>query len=153
MTPRDSLYWYRAIVRRVFDGDTISSADVDFGMQQWVMDRALRLYGVDTAERYSRDRLEKQLALAAWEEVRALVPVGTEIMINTYRDETGQYGRLLVHVYVEKDGGWVSVNNHLLETTRLGRPYVARKADRVPWLKWYELNKAIIDGYLHSSGS
>jgi micrococcal nuclease len=91
------MYEYRAIVRSIYDGDTLR-ADVDLGFGVWVKNERFRLSGIDAPElrgdtlieaRESRDWLRKQ------------IPVGTEIVIKTYKDKKEKYGRFLATIHVD----------------------------------------------------
>jgi endonuclease YncB( thermonuclease family) len=45
-----ALYFYKAEVRDVHDGDTVT-ADIDLGFSTWLHDQKLRLYGINAPER------------------------------------------------------------------------------------------------------
>ena len=49
------LYEYRAVVTKVYDGDTIT-ADVDLGFNTWRHDESLRLVGIDAPEMRGNER-------------------------------------------------------------------------------------------------
>lgn len=113
------LYWYRAVVKRQYDGDTWY-LDIDLGFHNWIHDQAVRLYGLDTPEIRGVERPDGLVALDA---VREWCPAGTPVMINTIKDRTGKYGRWLAYIWPE---GWdQSVNQRLLDeglaTEYLGR--------------------------------
>lgn len=56
-----NLYSYRAVMRSAYDGDSVR-ADIDFGMNHWMMNRELRLVGIDTPEIRGKSDIEKLLA-------------------------------------------------------------------------------------------
>ena len=106
---KNNLYYYRADVVSVYDGDTIT-VDVDLGFYQWSKGIKLRLLGIDAPEmrrptiyegRASRDYLRELLAKA-----------DNKIIIQT--DRTGFYKRWLADVWVVHAGEWLHVNTHLV---------------------------------------
>lgn len=99
---------YRARVVSVYDGDTIT-ADLDLGLWTWRMGEKLRLYGIDTPEVRGPEATEGKKVR---DYVRAILPDGAECVIQTIRDRSGKYGRLLAIVWPK---GWAeSLNGHLL---------------------------------------
>ncbi len=96
----ENLYHYRAIFRSNYDGDTIT-VDIDLGMEIWLKDQRVRLFGIDTPELRSKDAGKKQLAKKAKEFVSDYLFAGDEITIRTHKDKTGKFGRLLATVFTE----------------------------------------------------
>ncbi len=99
---------YAATLDRVHDGDTII-VDIELGLGVWLHGRSCRLIGIDAPELVaaagvtSRKALEKKLA-------------GQTILLQTDRDRTDKYGRLLVLVLiVDRAGGLHDVNRWLIE--------------------------------------
>jgi micrococcal nuclease len=109
-------YTYRATVMRIYDGDTIF-VDLDLGCGIHLKGtngkgEALRLYGIDTPEIRGEERPE---GLVAKDRVVELIPVGTEIVVETLLDKSGKYGRLLAVVHYEvTEGMWRSLNAQLV---------------------------------------
>jgi micrococcal nuclease len=99
----NNLYHYRAVYRSNYDGDTLR-LDIDLGMGVWLHNQSVRLYGIDTPELRSRDRAEKERAIKARDFVRELLFVDDELIIQTHKDKTGKFGRLLVTVFVIDSG-------------------------------------------------
>lgn len=95
-----NLYHYRAIFRSNYDGDTIT-VDIDLGMNIWLKDQRVRLFGIDTPELKSKDAGKKQLAIQAKEFIAEMIFEGDEITIKTHKDKTGKFGRLLATLYTE----------------------------------------------------
>tara|TARA_Y100000593_G_C4163038_1_gene263019 strand:- start:214 stop:546 length:333 start_codon:yes stop_codon:yes gene_type:complete len=91
------MYEYKAIITKVYDGDTLT-ADVDLGFKMWAKKIKLRLIGVDTPEIRTKDPKEKALAIKARDRVRELC-LGKEVVIVTRKK--GKYGRWLASVYIE----------------------------------------------------
>jgi len=103
------MYEYRAIIRRVVDGDTVDiTLDLGFDI---LYNNRIRLLGIDTPESRTRDLEEKKLGLAAKERVRELCPVGSTVTVKTTKDGRGKFGRILGEIYV----GDVNVNKLLIE--------------------------------------
>ena len=92
----DHLYHYRSIVTGVYDGDTIT-VDIDLGLNLWVRSRKVRLYGIDTPEIRGEERPEG-LKVRDWLRERIL---NKTIILKTYRDKSGKYGRLLGSVWLD----------------------------------------------------
>lgn len=113
----DHLYHYRARVISVYDGDTIR-CDVDLGMRTWLLNKSVRLWGIDTPELRGDER---EYGLVARDRVRQLI-LDKEIVLETMRDATGKYGRLLGIVHAELCGRWMNVNEKLL-TEGLAKEY------------------------------
>jgi micrococcal nuclease len=109
-------YTYRATVMRIYDGDTIY-VDIDLGCGVHITGadgrgEPLRLYGIDTPEIRGEERPE---GLVAKDRVVELIPVGTEIVIETVLDKKGKYGRLLAVVHYEAEPDlWRSLNSQLV---------------------------------------
>ena len=113
-TIEEPSYIYRAVVTKVYDGDTIT-ADVDVGLGVWVHGQKLRLYGINTPEVRGEERPE---GLIARDFVLGKTPPGTAVLIKTYRDKKGKYGRWLAEVfyrsYHNANGPMVSLNETLV---------------------------------------
>lgn len=90
----DAQRQYRARIVSVYDGDTIT-ADVDLGLGIELTNQKFRLLGVDTPELRGEER---ELGLQVRDEVRKLLPEGSEVLLITDRDKKGKYGRWLVVV-------------------------------------------------------
>ena len=107
-------YTYRAVIRSIYDGDSIR-VDVDLGFGAWLHNLPIRLHGVDTPEVRGPERVQG-LASKAWLEQR--VPPGTKVILETIKDATGKYGRYLAVVWHEG----ISMNDELL-AQGLAKPY------------------------------
>ena len=88
-------YVYNVKVVSVYDGDTIT-ADVDLGFNTWRMGEKLRLYGIDTPEMRGDDKPRGTIS-RDW--LRSAV-LGKEILIESYRDKQGKYGRFLAVLHL-----------------------------------------------------
>ncbi len=96
---------------RVIDGDTV---DVDLFLGFGVVwhDQRIRLWGVDTPEVRGKERPR---GLAVKEFVRGAVE-GRDVMVRTFLDGRGKFGRLLGILYVPSDDGThLNLNRYLAE--------------------------------------
>ena len=84
-------YSYDAVVRSVHDGDTIA-VDVDAGFDLWIHGMKLRLYGINAPELATPEGKKAQAALVA------IIPVGSAVVIETIKDKTEKYGRMLAKI-------------------------------------------------------
>jgi len=106
MTPpsRKSCYNFRVTeVNRVLDGDTID-VTIDLGFDLYKKER-VRVAGVDTPEKRTRDLEEKALGLDAtnWlkEKLESTLAGEEELTIRTeLKGGVGKYGRLLGWLYI-----------------------------------------------------
>lgn len=103
------LFKYRALVRSVYDGDTIT-VDVDLGFGTWKHGEKLRLYRINTPEVRGKERPE---GLKSRDFLRGLLD-GKEILLETVKDKKGKYGRYLAEIWLECEGEYVNVNDLLV---------------------------------------
>ena len=92
------MYEYEATVRRWVDGDTVD-VDIDLGFGLIYSNQRIRLYGIDAPEQRTRDLVEKERGLAATAYVNEQAPVGSKVVIKTYKDD--KYGRILGEIFVD----------------------------------------------------
>ena len=119
MTPpsRKSCYNFRVIeINRVVDGDTID-VTIDLGFDLYKKER-VRVAGIDTPEKRTRDLEEKKLGIDAtnWlkEQLESTIAGDDELSIRTELDGgVGKYGRLLGWLYVGDSN--VSLNEQMIE--------------------------------------
>lgn len=125
----DHLYWYRASVLEVTDGDTVRVL-LDHGDNTF-RKRYLRFNGLNTPESAGEGKEERGLEAKAF--VAKLLPVGTELLVHTIRtskkrlyDKSEKYGRLLADVYIVDLEAWtvaeVSISQQLIDA-KLALPY------------------------------
>ena len=119
MTPpsRKSCYNFRVTeINRVLDGDTID-VTIDLGFDLYKKER-VRIAGVDTPEKRTRNLEEKALGIDATNWLKAKLE-GTlagddELSVRTELvGGTGKYGRLLGWLYIGDDS--VSLNEQMIE--------------------------------------
>lgn len=91
-------YRYRAALVRVVDGDTVD-LDVDLGFHVRVRER-FRLYGINAPEVRTRDLEEKARGKAASDRLREILEGADEIVVETFKDRQGKFGRWLARLYV-----------------------------------------------------
>ena len=109
ITKDAELFNYTAHVLSVYDGDTCR-VDIDLGLGIWVRNEKLRLMRINAPEMTGAD---KDLGTASRDFLRNLID-GQEIIIETVKDKRGKYGRYLAEIWLEKDGGWINVNDALV---------------------------------------
>jgi micrococcal nuclease len=102
-------------IDKVVDGDTID-VTIDLGFDLYKKER-VRIAGVDTPEKRTRDLEEKALGLDAtyWmkKQLEDTIAGDEELIIRTeLKGGTGKYGRLLGWLYVGEDN--VSLNEQMI---------------------------------------
>ena len=102
-------------INKVVDGDTID-VTIDLGFDLYKKER-VRIAGVDTPEKRTRDLEEKALGLDAtyWmkDKLTETIKGDEELIIRTeLKGGTGKYGRLLGWLYVGEDN--VSLNEQMI---------------------------------------
>jgi len=119
MTPpnRKSCYNFRVVeINRVLDGDTID-VTIDLGFDLYKKER-VRVAGVDTPEKRTRDLEEKELGIDAtnWlkEKLEGALAGDDDLVIRTELvGGVGKYGRLLGWLYL--GDGNVSLNEQMID--------------------------------------
>jgi micrococcal nuclease len=99
--PEAALYHYRAEVASVYDGDTIR-ADIDLGLEVWIKNTPLRLYGINTPEVRGAEKVD---GYKARDRLKVLL-TGRDLIVRTFRDKKGKYGRWLATLLVKGKGEW-----------------------------------------------
>jgi micrococcal nuclease len=99
MITEDKLYWYKAKVMRVIDGDTVE-VEVDHGMRLYSRQH-LRLADIDAPEVYGvkKDSETYQNGLAAKARLAEILSSVPYVMVNTRKDRTS-FNRYVADVYV-----------------------------------------------------
>ena len=103
-------YTYKALVKRVVDGDTVNcSVDVGFKMNS---EQRLRLSGIDTQELTSPVLASREGAKKARDFLVSILQ-GKEVLIVTTKTE--KYGRYLAEIYyTDETGQQVNVSSMML---------------------------------------
>lgn len=80
-------------LNKVVDGDTVDiTVDLGFGV---FMDQRIRLNGVNTPESRTKDKEEKKKGLAAKSFVEFQLSSLEDVILKTFKDRPGKYGRIL----------------------------------------------------------
>ena len=106
----EGLYTYQAELVRVVDGDSVE-LDIDLGLHTWAREQTIRLYGVNTPERFT----DEGKVATAW--MVEKLEVAEEIRLQTIKDDKGKFGRWLGIVWADGE----NLNARLVEE-RLGEP-------------------------------
>ena len=106
------MYEYRCKIVRVVDGDTVD-VDIDLGFGMWLKKQRIRLYGIDTPESRTRDKVEKQFGLMSKEFLKNRLKEGA--VLKTRLDKRGKFGRILGEfTVVENEEDLVNVNQEMV---------------------------------------
>ena len=90
------MYEYRAFVRKVYDGDTVT-VDIDLGFDVVLKNQKIRLVRINAPEVRGKERPE---GLKARDVLRAKIG-NSWIKIKTQKDKKGKYGRWLGEIWLE----------------------------------------------------
>jgi len=101
------MYEYKAVVTKVYDGDTIT-VNIELGFGIFFNKQKLRLAYIDAPEVRGEER---EQGLVSRDRVRELI-MGKEIKIKTYKDSKGKYGRWIAEVFYGDDE--VNLNEQLI---------------------------------------
>ena len=102
------MYEYKAKVVKVYDGDTIT-VDMDLGFKIRFTE-SLRLLRINTPEVRGEER---EQGLISRDRLRELI-LDKVIIIKTYKDKKGKYGRYLADIYIDIDEVSTCVNDWLV---------------------------------------
>ena len=85
-------------VTKIVDGDTIDVI-LDMGFNILFAQR-VRLFGIDTPESRTRDKVEKLFGLASKDKLKSMLPIGSIQVLKTEIDKSGEdkkgkFGRIL----------------------------------------------------------
>ena len=87
-------------VTKVVDGDTIDVI-IDLGFDIMYKSR-VRLFGIDTPESRTRDKIEKKYGLLSKKYLQDKLKSAKKITIKTHKDsETGKFGRILGEIFCD----------------------------------------------------
>ena len=122
MNQEHKLYHYKALVRRVVDGDTIDvTLDLGFGVH---LKERVRFFGINAPETRTRDKDEKKRGLAAKAFVRDALKLNKNCcVIRTRFNSKGKFGRILGVVYVEGE----NLNSALVDKGLAKRYYGGKR--------------------------
>lgn len=108
------MYEYRCEVKKVIDGDTVD-VDIDLGFGVWMRNERVRLYGIDTPESRTRDQEEKKYGIAAKDFLKGMVLDEGGIVLKTYKDAEGKFGRILGELWRTTNYADKSINEYMIE--------------------------------------
>ncbi len=103
------MYTYKCELIRCVDGDTVDFF-IDLGFSVKVKKR-VRLFQIDAWESRTKDLEEKKKGLAAKKFLKNILRNANNLMLDTEKDFTGKYGRVLGTLFV--DG--TNINELLIE--------------------------------------
>lgn len=107
----DQLYYYRAKVVSVYDGDTMR-VDIDLGLSTWIHNEKLRLARINAPELRGE---EKEKGIAARDFLINLV-LDKEIILETIKDQEEKYGRYLAEIWLKNESGqFTNINDLMVE--------------------------------------
>ena len=98
------LYTYRATVTNIVDGDT-ADFRIDCGFKVY-HDLRVRFLGINAPEKRTQEGKDAKVWL------EAQIPVGTQVILETKKDEKEKYGRYLATVYL----GELDINQELVKS-------------------------------------
>ena len=105
------MYEYRATVVSVTDGDTVR-LDIDLGFNVILHGTSVRLMGINAPE------VSTPEGKVAKTYLKELIPAGTAVTLQSYRDKTEKYGRVLGTLLIDESLGYKisggSINNEML---------------------------------------
>jgi len=89
------MYNYKAFIKAVYDGDTVTAV-VDLGFLHY-QEMKLRLMGIDTPELRGEER---EQGLIVRDILREKI-LEKEVEIHTFKDKQGKYGRYLATIIID----------------------------------------------------
>ena len=119
-------FLYNCTIQRIVDGDTID-VNIDLGFGIWLYKERIRIAGIDTPEKRTRDKVEKIFGLAATAKAHELVPEGSHCIIRTRRDKAGKYGRTMGD-FIMTDG---RLYTEVMVETNHAVPYEGQSKDDI----------------------
>lgn len=106
-----NLYYYRAVINEVYDGDTCK-ANIDLGMATWLHNEPLRLSRINAPEVRGTER---PAGLRSRDFLSGMI-TGKEVIIQTIKDRKEKYGRYLAEIWLKNESGnWININDLLVE--------------------------------------
>ena len=120
------MFQYKAIITRVIDGDTVD-CNIDLGFSVILFKQRIRLFGIDTPESRTRDKVEKKYGLLAKQYLKDFIKAaGNTVQIETSKEKRGKFGRILGKLVNEKGEG---VNDIMCEIGHAAPYFGQSKAD------------------------
>ena len=92
------MYTYKALVTSVYDGDTIT-VDINLGFGIVAQKQKIRLANINTPEVRGEER---EAGLISRDVLREKI-LHKSIIITTFKDKKGKYGRYIGEIYIEEN--------------------------------------------------
>ena len=106
----ENLYYYRADVISVYDGDTCTM-NIDLGLGTWLHKEKIRLARINAPELRGDERPE---GLRARDFLRDKID-GKQVLISTLKDKKGKYGRYIADIWIAgSNDDYINVNDELV---------------------------------------
>ena len=122
------MYEYKCKIVKVIDGDTVD-VDIDLGFGVWMKKQRIRLYGIDTPESRTRDLEEKKYGLAAKAYLTGMLDDEAGIILKTYKDKEGKFGRILGELWRTTNYADQSINEYMVEKSHAVEYFGQSKED------------------------
>jgi len=119
------MHEYRSKVVKVIDGDTIR-LDIDLGFSIILANQTVRLYGIDTPESRTRDKVEKFYGNLSKKFMTDRCKKGSYITLRTHLDQKGKFGRILGEIIVNDES-----LNELMKSQYLAVEYFGQSKDDI----------------------
>ncbi|OQX85702.1 nuclease [candidate division KSB1 bacterium 4484_87] len=113
-----NLYFYKAHVVSVYDGDTCT-VDIDLGLHIWIRDEKIRLARIDAPEIRGNER---EKGLESRDFLRQLI-LDRDIFVETIKDKKGKFGRYLGEIWVADENDTYFNVNDLMMKEGYAEPY------------------------------
>jgi micrococcal nuclease len=104
------LYHYKAFISSAYDGDTVT-ADIDLGLKTIVKGEKVRLNRINTPEMRGPEKVAGKVS-RDWLRERI---VGRSVLIETFKDKKGKYGRYIAEIWLPENDGYTNINDELVE--------------------------------------
>jgi len=105
-----NLYYYKATVVSVYDGDTIR-VDIDLGLKTWIREEKIRLARINAPELRGNERTA---GLQARDFLRSVI-LNKEVLLQTIKDRQGKYGRYLGEIWLKDGETYVNINDEMVK--------------------------------------
>ncbi len=87
--------------------------DIDLGLKTWVRGERIRLYDINAPELYLKER---EQGLKSRDYLQSLI-LEKEIILQTFKDRKGKYGRYLGIIWVQdENGNYINVNEQMVSS-------------------------------------
>jgi len=137
------MYEYEIEITRVIDGDTVD-ANLLLGFDVILYKKRIRLYGIDTEESRTRDKVEKVFGKLAKKYLEEQAPVGSRVRLKSH--DKGKFGRILGSLY--NDDSDVSINDKMC-MDHFAVPYQGQSKEEIKAEHLANRKRLILRGKLH----